>query len=225
MFSSIPKDERPKVIKKCYWPLFEFAKMNIPIGIEASAITIKIIKKHDPEWIRTLKKYIKTRKIEFIGSGYSQIIGPLVPYDVNFKNQYFGMKEYSKILNITPKTALINEMAYSNGITEAYIENGYDTIIMEWNNSKRYKIGWNENWKFYPQRLKIPKNRSINLIWVDSIAFQQFQRYAHGEITLKKYMKFIKSNLDEIDRNFAIYSSDAEVFNYRPGRFDTEKDK
>ena len=223
MFSSISKDERPKVIKKCYWPLFDFAKMNIPIGIEASAITLKIIKKHDPEWIHTLKKYIKTRKIEFIGSGYSQIIGPLVPYEVNFKNQYFGIKEYSKILDIIPKTALINEMAYSNGITEAYLKNGYDTIIMEWNNSTRYKSRWNENWKFYPQFLKNGYDKSIKLIWADSIAFQQFQRYAHGEISLKKYMSFIKLNLGEVDRNFPIYTSDAEVFNYRPGRFKNEK--
>ena len=74
-----------------------------------------------------------------------------------------------------------------------------------------------------PSKVKNPKNKFINLIWVDSIAFQQFQRYAHGEISLKKYMKFIKSNLDKIDRNFPIYSSDAEVFNYRPGRFNTEK--
>ncbi|MBJ64853.1 MAG: glycoside hydrolase family 57 [Euryarchaeota archaeon] len=223
MYSSISTSSRNSVIKNCYWPLLTLADMGIPIGIEATALTLKIIKDLDPSWINKLKQLISIGNVEFIGSGYSQIIGPLVPYDVNFKNQYFGIKEYSKILNITPKTALINEMAYSNGITEAYIENGYDTIIMEWNNSKRYKIGWNENWKFYPQRLKIPKNRSINLIWVDSIAFQQFQRYAHGEITLKKYMKFIKSNLDKIDRNFAIYSSDAEVFNYRPGRFNTEK--
>ena len=223
MYSSISISSRNSVIKNCYWPLLTLADMGIPIGIEATALTLKIIKDLEPRWIKKLKQLISIGNVEFIGSGYSQIIGPLVPYDVNFKNQYFGIKEYSKILNITPKTALINEMAYSNGITEAYIENGYDTIIMEWNNSKRYKIGWNENWKFYPQRLKIPKNKFINLIWVDSIAFQQFQRYAHGEISLKKYMKFIKSNLDKIDRNFPIYSSDAEVFNYRPGRFNTEK--
>ena len=40
---------------------------------------------------------------------------------------------------------------------------------------------------------------------------------------LKKVYEIYKSNLDKIDRNFPIYSSDAEVFNYRPGRFNTEK--
>ena len=161
MYSSISISSRNSVIKNCYWPLLTLADMGIPIGIEATALTLKIIKDLEPRWIKKLKQLISIGNVEFIGSGYSQIIGPLVPYDVNFKNQYFGIKEYSKILNITPKTALINEMAYSNGITEAYIENGYDTIIMEWNNSKRYKIGWNENWKFYPQRLKILKTNLL----------------------------------------------------------------
>ena len=77
--------------------------MGIPIGIEATALTLKIIKDLEPRWIKKLKQLISIGNVEFIGSGYSQIIGPLVPYDVNFKNQYFGIKEYSKILNIVQK--------------------------------------------------------------------------------------------------------------------------
>ena len=44
MYSSISISSRNSVIKNCYWPLLTLADMGIPIGIEATAITLKIIK-------------------------------------------------------------------------------------------------------------------------------------------------------------------------------------
>ena len=222
MFSSISKGERIKVIKNCYWPLFDLVKMNVPIGIEASAITLEIIKKCDPDWIHCLKEYIKMRKIEFIGSGYSQLIGPLVPYKLNKLNQRLGSIYYKDTFGFKPKTALVNEMAYSRGILDSYIVNDYKSIIMEWNNAKMFNPKWDDHFKYYSQVVKSINNKKINLIWADSIAFQQFQRYAHNEISLENYLSYIKKNNAKEERFFPMYSNDVEIFDYRPGRYKTE---
>ncbi|MBT6937167.1 MAG: glycoside hydrolase, partial [Candidatus Marinimicrobia bacterium] len=94
MYSSIEEISRKEVIRKCYWPLFKLADMGIPIGIEAPAVTLEIINKLDPDWVVSLSQYISDDKIEFIGSGYSQIIGPLVPAKVNEWNQELGLEHY-----------------------------------------------------------------------------------------------------------------------------------
>ena len=116
MYSSIKIEDKSKVIEKCYWPLLKLVKTNeIPIGIELSGYTLEKIKEIDFEWIKKFKKLLKAEKIELVGSGYAQIIGPLVPAKVNDWNQRLGLEIYEDILGIRPQIALINEMAYSGG--------------------------------------------------------------------------------------------------------------
>jgi len=162
----------------------------------------------DSEWVKKFKKLLIVGKIELIGSGYAQIIGPLVPAKVNDWNQKLGLEIYESILGIRPQIALVNEMAYSRGIVEHYINNGYKTIIMEWNNPRRYHPEWKNEWRYFPQ---------------DSIAFQKFQRYAQGELELEEYIEYLKGhyNKDE-NRYFPVYANDVEIFDFRPGRYKTE---
>ena len=93
---------------------------------------------------------------------------------------------------------------------------------MEWNNPYKANNKWKKDWKFQPQYTFSQSNKKITTIWNDTIAFQKFQRYIHGEVCLDEYISFIKSHNTENIRNFPIYGSDIEVINYRPGRFDTE---
>ena len=131
MYSSIEIEERIKVIEKCYWPLLKMAELKgIPIGIELSGYTLEKINEIDSEWIKKFKKLLKAEKIELIGSGYAQIIGPLVPARVNDWNQKLGLDTYKKTLGMKPQIALINEMTYSAGVVEHYINNDYKAIIM-----------------------------------------------------------------------------------------------
>jgi hypothetical protein len=223
MYSSIEEISRKEVIRKCYWPLFKLADMGIPIGIEAPAVTLEIINKLDPDWVVSLSQYISDDKIEFIGSGYSQIIGPLVPAKVNEWNQELGLEHYKKLLGGSiPKIALVNEMAYSGGIVEHYVNAGYEGLIMEWNNPRSAHPEWENEWRYFPQKAKGKNGETIPLIWADSIAFQKYQRYAHGEYELDEYAKYIKSHIGESDRFFPLYSNDVEIFDYRPGRYQTE---
>ena len=139
MFSSIDEKSREEIIKKCYWPLLDLAKNDVKIAIEAPGLTLEIIKNIDRSFIEVMKDLIFEGKIQFIGSGYSQIIGPLVPTQLNNWNMSIGNKVYNDILSYQPHTALINEMAFSSSLINHYISNNYKTVIIEW---KTNRIWW-----------------------------------------------------------------------------------
>lgn len=221
MYSSIEEEKRREVIQKCYWPLLHIAEKIVPIGIELTGITLEIINTLDKGWIKRLKELINQNRVELIGSGYSQVIGPLLPKNLNLINQKLGLKIYKKILGVEPNTALVNEMAYSAGLVDVYAHVGYKAIVMEWNNPYRFHKEWNENWRFKPQ-IAIGVNKELTVIWADSIAFQKFQRVVHSEMSLKEYLAYIRSQNNDETRFFPLYANDAEIFNFRPNRYETE---
>ncbi len=222
LFSSIEKDQRKIVIDKCYWPILELIKFHkIPIAIEAPAITLEIINEIDKSWIEQLKKLIHSGECEFIGSGYTQLIGALVPWKINLKNQFIGQSFYKDILNFNPNIALINEQAFSSNLIPIYLDAGYETIIMEWNNSFSYKE-WNREISFFRQNTISKCGKKIDIVWNNSINFQRFQRYVHSEISYQQFIHFIYREQNNLNRNFLLYGSDAEIFNFRPGRFSNE---
>ena len=55
------------------------------------------------------------------------------------------------------------------------------------------------------------------------LLFQQFQNCIYGDISIKKYLDVLK-NINK-DVFLPIYSGDAEVFNFRAGRFISERKK
>ena len=134
-FSSIEAESRPDVIKACYHPLLQLIEdTDIPIGIELTGWTLKQIEGIDPAWIEHFRALLDTKRCELIGSGYCQIIGPLVPYAVNEWNQQLGLQEYEQILGLRPNIVLVNEMAYSNGLVELYAKVGFQGMIMDRDN-------------------------------------------------------------------------------------------
>ncbi|MBT4836854.1 MAG: hypothetical protein HON94_05870 [Methylococcales bacterium] len=221
MFSSIPEHERITVINNCYWPLLELVQSGIPIGIECSGVTLEIINNLEPRWINEFKQLCLAKKCELIGSGYAQIIGPLVPAQVNQANQTLGIQTYQKILGIHPTIALINEMAYSSGVLEHYIQQDYQAVIMEWNNPRMFHKEWPAETRFYPQVLSSAGQR-LPLLWADSIIFQKIQRFVHQEDTEEETFDYF-SSLESVDDGcLPFYANDAEIYGFRPGRYQTE---
>ena len=221
MYSSIDEDQRKEVIDKCYYPLLELARKGFPFSVELTGLTLEMIKEESPEWVEEFKALLVGRKVELIGSGYSQIIGPLIPNDINIKNQAIGLNTYEKILGIKPDVVLVNEMAYSAGMLDIYKEAGYKAFIMEWNNPYRYHKEWDKEWLYSPHNATGIKH-VLPVVWADSIAFQKFQRYAHGEIPLREYIEYIYSHHTDENRFFPLYANDTEIFNFRPRRYETE---
>ncbi len=222
-YSSIEEEQRPEIIRRCYWPLLRLArKYNLPFGIEATGYTLEAIAAIDLDWVSELRLLTSDGTCEFIGSGYAQIIGPLVPAEVNAANLRLGNVVYENLLGFRPDIALVNEQAYSAGLVQHYIDAGYRAIAMEWDNPYRCHSEWNHEWRYFPQIACGQHGEEIPLIWNNAIAFQKFQRYAHGEMELDEYKEYLCDHLADRPRAFSLYGNDVEIFDFRPGRYHTE---
>ena len=222
-FSSIEEERRGEVIARCYWPLLRLAERCGPIGMEISGYTLEEIAARDPEWIGRAKSLIAQGRIELIGSGYSQMIGPLVPARVTAENLRLGHEVYERLLDTRPRVALINEQAYAAGLVGLYRDAGYDAIIMDWENPAANHPEWAPETQYLPQRARGADGRDIALIWSNTTLFQQLQRFAHGDIDLETYLRFVRGRMGQGQRALCLYASDAEIFDFRPGRFRTEE--
>jgi hypothetical protein len=223
MFSSIEEEQRAEVIRRCYWPLLDLAAEHGPIGIEATGYTLEVIDALDPEWIGRCRALIASGKVELIGSGYAQIIGPLVPARVTEENLRIGNAIYKALLGVQPKLALINEQAYAAGLVGLYLDAGYRAILMDWDNPGAQHPEWPGETRYLPQQAVGSDGRAIDLIWTNTVAFQKLQRFAHGDIALEDYVGYVRTQLAKTGRALCLYASDAEIFDFRPGRYKTEE--
>lgn len=223
-YSAIDLSSYQEVIDKCYWPLLKMASLeNIPLGIELPAYTLEQINKIDPNWVSEFKRLIDNGKCELVGCGYSQIIAPLAPSILNEKNFELGNKVYLEILETKPQLALINEQAFSAGTVDVLKKAKFKAIIMDWNNSYKLHPDWDPEFAYLPQvALGTSEKESLPLLWNNSIFFQKFQRYVHGEIEINDILEFTCSKKSSTDRAIAIYGNDVEIFDFRPGRYQTE---
>ena len=222
-YSAIEEELRPDVIRCCYWPLLRLArKFRLPIGIEASGFTLETVEAIDPTWTVELKSLCDEGICEFIGSGYAQIIGPLVPAKVNAANLRLGNEVYKRVLGFRPEIVLVNEQAYSSGMIEHYLTAGYHAMIMEWDNPAHSHPDWPSTSRHLPAYAIDQHGRKIALIWNKSVSFQMFQRYAHSELDLDEYLGWLETNYSEEIQAFPLYGNDVEVFDFRPGRYETE---
>lgn len=221
-FSSIEEDQRGNVIEKCYWPLLKISeKLGLKFGIELTGYTLEEIHRLDPDWVAAFRSGIEAGRLELLGSGYAQMIGPLVPARVTQENLKLGNKVYAGLLGVQPTTALVNEQAYASGLVALYLEAGYTALIMDWNACATRHPEWDEDWRYGPQKAQ-GHDCTIDLIWTNTIAFQKIQRYAHGDMSLEEYLDYVDTLPGDQPRTFPLYGNDVEIFDYRPGRFGTE---
>ncbi len=221
-FSSIEEEQRATVVRDCYRPLLALAK-QYPIGIEATAYTLEAIRTCDPAWLDELAALIGEGKVEFIGSGYAQAIGPLLPADVVAANLRLGNQAYKEMLGATPRLALVNEQAYAGGLVGQYLDAGFEALLLDWDNVANFHPAWSPEYRYAPQRAQSSDGRDIGLIWTNTVAFQKLQRLAHDDITPDDYLAFVAGQRGEADRTLCLYASDAEIFGFRPGRYRTEE--
>jgi hypothetical protein len=222
-FSSIEEERRAEAIQRCYWPLLRLAETHSHIGIEVSGYTLEEIARIDPSWIAEARRLVAQNKIELIGSGYSQMIGPLVPARVVAENLSIGNAVYCDLLDIKPSVALVNEQAFSAGLVEHYLEAGYSALLMDWDNPSANHPEWDAERQFLPQYASGLNGSRIALLWTNTAAFQQMQRFVCGDISLETYLRFVRARRAFSTRALCLYASDVEIFDFRPGRFRTEE--
>ncbi len=221
-FSSIEEERRAEVIARCYWPLLRLAENHPHLGIEVSGYTLEEIARRDPSWIARARELIADNKIELIGSGYSQMIGPLVPARVMAENLRIGNEIYRELLGTRPAVALVNEQAFSAGLVEHYLDAGYSALLMDWDNPSTNHPEWEAEHQYLPQYASGTGQRKIALLWTNTAAFQQMQRFVYDDIKLEAYLRFVRTRRAFSTRALCLYASDAEIFDFRPGRFRTE---
>ena len=222
-FSSIEEEQRGDVIARCYWPLLRLAESHGPIGIEATGFTLEEIASRDPAWIAKARELIAIGRIEFIGSGYTQMIAPLVPARVTEENLAIGNECYGRLLGVRPHLALVNEQAYSGGLVGLYLDAGYHTLLMDWDNPAAQHPEWPADVRYRAGRAIGAGGRTSALLWTNTVAFQKLQRFAHGDITLGTYLDYLRGQRSADPRALCCYASDAEIFDFRPGRYKTEE--
>jgi hypothetical protein len=222
-FSSIPTQARGDVIKQCYWPLLRMAKdLHIPVGIELTGWTLQQILQIAPDWVSQFKSMLQSQQCELIGSGWTQLIGPLVPAEVNEWNQKLGLEAYESILGIRPNLVLVNEMAYSTSLVNLYSQAGYSGMIMDRDNVRLALDLDHHPASIAPTHALGHDGLSFPVLWSDSILFQRLQRVVHGDIPVSEYLDYLRQRADGSIPILPIYCNDAEIFDYRPGRFSNE---
>lgn len=222
-FSSIKTSLRPEVVRQCYWPLLHLAEARrIPIGIELTGWTLQRIQEIDPGWVAQFAQMLKQGRVELVGSGWTQAIGPLLPPAVNRWNQRLGLEAYEQLLGARPAIALVNEMAYSSGMVDIYAEAGYRGLMMDRDNV-RLALGLaSAPMTDTPTHALGAAGAQLPMLWADSILFQSLQRFVHGDKTLDEYIAYVGKRAERDGLVLPIYANDAEIFDFRPGRFKTE---
>jgi hypothetical protein len=228
-FSSLEEESRGEVVRRCYWPLLELVeRAEFPIALEATGWTLRRIGELDPRWIVRLRELLSGGSVELVGSAYAQCAAPLLPAQVNEWNLRLGREAYAELLDAAPRVALVCEQVFSPGLVPLYLQAGYEAIVVDWDNAYRAHPEWSRQLRHLPQRARANAS-SIPLLWSESIAFQKFQRFAHGELELERYLDYVHGVVASAGEHhpegtgaFMLYANDAEVFDHRPGRFAAE---
>ena len=214
-FSSIDENER-RLFKIAMILYDTIEGNNLPVGIELSGWTLMQIEQIN--LVDSMIRKLESGICELVGSGYCQIIAPLVPHKVNQWNQKLGLDVYQKILHRRPNIALVNEMAFSQSLIDLYDDFDYKGIIIDRDN---IKLAINSD--VMPTHTTGNNDTVLPILWSDSIMFQKLQHYVHGDISMNDYLSYFKDCLSNNDSVLPIYCNDAEIFDYRPGRFSEER--
>ena len=223
-FSSLEESSHADVIRRCYRPALELVgEAGFPIAIEATGWTLRRIAELDPAWIELAAELLGDGRLELIGSAHAQCAAPLLPAEVNAWNLRLGRETYAELLGVAPRIALVCEQVYSPGLVPLYLQAGYEAIVVDWDNAYRSHEDWPRERRHLPQRA-VGGGSSIPVLWSESIAFQKFQRFAHGDLSLDRYLDYVSAAAASARGGGALmlYANDAEVFDHRPGRFAAE---
>lgn len=221
-YSSLEEDTQADIVRRCYWPLLDLVEeAGFPLALEATGFTLRRIAAIDPPWLERMRALLHAGRLELVGSAHAQCAAPLLPAEVNEWNLRLGRDTYVELLGVAPRVALVCEQVFAPGLVPLFLDAGYEAIVIDWDNAYRSHRDWPLEHRRHPQ-LAVGGGREIPALWSESIAFQKFQRHAHGELSLERYLEFVRDAAGGLGGMFVLYANDAEVFDHRPGRFAAE---
>jgi len=215
-FSYIAEDLYPQIVRNCYWPLLRLAEeLGLPLGMEFSGYTLETINQIDPEFVRELTRVWNAGGCEVIGCGYTQSIMPLMPTKVNQENLKRGNRVYRDLLGRTPTSAFINEQVFSGGLPKLYREAGFDTLMVNWGSAIPAQSD-PEN-LYRACSVNVDGGEPMAIVWHSLEIYRNFQQYVENEISLDTYLERLMEHMPSSgERSLPIYTSDWEVFDFKP---------
>lgn len=219
-YSSIDTNRHTELLERCYWPFLRLvSQQSGTITLEASGNSLEMISDIDADWVKYAKALVSEKKLDVITGGYHQIIGPLVPPEVNLYNLRRGREALEKLFEVCPTALLPSEQAFSQSLIPVYAEAGFDTVILDFDNFK-------SSFTTAPAHQKaFFSGSSVEVLWCSSVAYQRFQRVVHDEISFDEFSDrtAFDSNRVWAESPYPIYSGDLEIFGVRPGRYGSER--
>lgn len=215
-FSYIPKDFYPQILNNCYWPLLNvIQEQNVPFGLEMSGYTLETVNSLDPSFVESLAKLWHDGACEFIGSGYTQSIMPLMPSIAGRQNLRHSNNVYKKLLGRHPTLAFVNEQVYSAGLPWIYRQEGYEGLVVNWDSSQ---VALDQPDLLYqPCSVTDGRGGQMPIIWHCTSAYRELQKYVESETSLEDYMRWLDGHVPDADqRALPVYCSDWEVFDFKP---------
>jgi hypothetical protein len=215
-FSSIPVEDYPVVLDRCFWPVVEelSGDSGLRLGLEFPGASLQWVARHDGSFIDALRRLLDDGRAELVGSGLTQAIQPLVPAYVGLRNLQLGNRVYEDVLGVRPRVAYANEQTSSDGAARLYEEAGYEAIVIDWENAS-------QNGRLSPDaRWAAPRlaDGQLRVLWASTVMFQRLQRVAYGQLTPPELLADLEELQGAERRPLCLYSNDWEVFDYYPGR-------
>lgn len=215
-FSSIPVEDYPVVLDRCFWPVVEElgGDSGLRLGLEFPGASLRWVARHDVSFIDALRRLLDQGRAELVGSGLTQAIQPLVPAYVGLRNLQLGNQVYEDVLGVRPRVAYANEQTSSDGAARLYEDAGYEAIVIDWENAS-------QNGRLAPVvRWSAPMldGAGLHVLWASTVMFQRTQRVGYGQLTQEEFLADLEEVRGEARRPLCLYSNDWEVFDYYPGR-------
>ena len=199
----------------------DLAERHHPIGIEATAYTLEAIADCDPGWMSRLSEFIRDGKVEFVGSGYSQAIGPLLPADMVAANLRLGNQAYRELLGVARSWRWSMNRPIPPGWSGFIWTPAIEAILMDWDNVANHPE-WKPEYRYAPQRALGSDGRDIALLWTNTSPSRNCSGWRMA--TSRWRLSGALCGPARVgDRALCLYASDAEIFDFRPGRFRTEE--
>jgi hypothetical protein len=211
-YSSIDAERWPDLLRHCYTPLLDLAEV-LPIGLEINGWSLEQLQNLAPAWVDRLRDSCARGRVGILGSGYVQLIGPLVPATAQAANFHWGNQVVQQLLHQQPRIALVHEMAYAEGLNRLYHQAGFHTLILEEENLLA-SLGW----PVRPARIGHP---AMNLLLASSTLMQKTQRFVQGDLSQSELLSALQAKEKEEGIHF-LYSGDLEIFGFRPNRYRNE---
>jgi len=189
------------------------------MGIEFSGYTLRKLSELDPLLIRTLTDLIQDGLIEPICGGEYQSIGPLMPSKDNLFNYQTGKETFRSLLGWDADLLYLPEQTISRGLLDAIVKSGFKSVLLEWNNARRYgTLKFPDRFLYGCPQLVNPESELLRIVWNHYVVSQKVQRYVFGDIPMDEVTSYLMMHASEGDGCLCLYGSDLEVFGYYPGK-------